>query len=65
MLLQPALEGFNTIFSDVTNNIIWQAVANMDCCVDNVWPVETVLDTGTARACHGMDRLERMVLLPA
>ena len=29
MLMHPALEGFNTIFSDVTNNITWQAAADV------------------------------------
>ena len=32
--MHPALEGFSTVFSDVTNNNIWQAVPFVDCCVD-------------------------------
>ena len=27
--MHPALEGFNTIFNDVTNNITWQAAADV------------------------------------
>ena len=53
MLMHSAPEGCNTIFSDVPNYIIWQAVPNMYCCVDES---PTSRDSSGDRYCKSMAR---------
>ena len=67
MLMHPSLEGWCAIVRDVTNHAIWYSRLFHTWTESTVWmmflPVDNTLETGTVRACHGTNKLERVALL--